>query len=111
MADNTDLARIEELAPKLGALTRELLFDDIWQREILSRRERSLVTVAALAALGRVEQLPFHLALARRNGLSRQQLAEVLTHLAFYAGWPAAVSALARLADEEEQEGEESQCR
>lgn len=111
MADNPDLARIAAAAPKLGAITRELLFDDIWQRDILSGRERSLITLAALVALGRLEQLPFYLALARRNGLSRQQLAEAFTHLAFYAGWPAAVSALSRLASGEEPEGEEQPCR
>ncbi|MFC6633816.1 carboxymuconolactone decarboxylase family protein [Microbulbifer taiwanensis] len=103
MADNADLERIAILAPKLGAITRELLFDDIWQSDILGGRERSLITLATLTALGRVEQLPFHLALAHRNGLSREELAEAFTHLAFYTGWPAAVSALSRLAEREEQ--------
>ena len=65
-----------------------MLFDDIWQRPALNPRERSLITVAALVALNRVEQLPFHLQLAQRNGVTRQQLAELITHLAFYAGWP-----------------------
>ncbi len=69
----------------------------------LSPRERSLITVAALVALNRVEQLPFHLQLAQRNGVTRQQLAELITHLAFYAGWPAAASAVARLRELEQE--------
>lgn len=88
---------LADIAPKLARLTDEVLFGDVWQRPGLSPRERSLITVAALAALGRVEQLPFHLARARDNGLDRGQLAEAITHLAFYAGWPCAVSALERL--------------
>lgn len=88
-----------ELAPKLTQLTEEVLFGDIWERAELSRRERSLVTVAALVALYRLEQLPFHLQLARENGIARETLAEIITHLAFYTGWPAAVSAIALLND------------
>ncbi len=80
------------------------MFDDIWQRPALSPRERSLITVAALVALNRVEQLPFHLQLAQRNGVTRQQLAELITHLAFYAGWPAAASAVARLRELEQED-------
>lgn len=89
------------LAPTFATLTDTLLFDDIWQRPGLSARERSLITVAALIALSRQEQLPFHLDLARRNGLDREALVEVITHLAFYAGWPCAASALARLEEQE----------
>nr|WP_198962688.1 carboxymuconolactone decarboxylase family protein [Mangrovitalea sediminis] len=84
-------------APKLAALTNEVLFGDIWERAQLSKRERSLITVAALVSLYRLEQLPYHLKLALENGLSREAVAEVMTHLAFYAGWPNAVSALALL--------------
>lgn len=83
---------------KFAELTREVLFGDIWQRPQLSPRERSLVTVAALVALYRLEQLPFHLQRARDNGLSLAQLNEAITHLAFYSGWPTAASALALLA-------------
>ncbi|MFI8415558.1 carboxymuconolactone decarboxylase family protein [Serratia sp. NPDC078593] len=88
-----------DIAPKLAQLSDSILFDDIWQRPQLTPYERSLITVAALVALNRLEQLPFHLQLAQRNGLSRDQLAEIMTHLAFYAGWPAAASAVARLRD------------
>ncbi|CAI0780751.1 carboxymuconolactone decarboxylase family protein [Serratia grimesii] len=86
-----------DIAPKLAQLSDSVLFDDVWQRPGLSPRERSLITVAALVALNRVEQLPFHLHLAERHGVSIEQLAELITHLAFYAGWPAAASAVARL--------------
>ncbi|CVE58539.1 carboxymuconolactone decarboxylase family protein [Serratia marcescens] len=92
-----------DIAPKLAQLSDRVLFDDIWQRPALNPRERSLITVAALVALNRVEQLPFHLQLAQRNGVTRQQLAELITHLAFYAGWPAAASAVARLRDLEQE--------
>ncbi|MCS3409479.1 carboxymuconolactone decarboxylase family protein [Serratia sp. AKBS12] len=91
-----------DIAPKLAQLSDAVLFDDVWQRPELGSRERSLITVAALVALNRQEQLPFHLQLAQRNGVSREQLAELITHLAFYAGWPAAASAVARLRETEE---------
>ena len=86
------------LAPKLAQLTEDVLFGDVWQRGELAPRERSLSTVAALVASYRLEQLPFHLARARENGVTTDELAEVITHLAFYAGWPAAYSALGLLA-------------
>ncbi|WP_242112049.1 carboxymuconolactone decarboxylase family protein [Luteimonas aquatica] len=88
---------IGDLAPKLAELTDGLLFDDIWTRPGLSPRERSLATVSALIALNRLEQLPFHLRRAVDNGVTREQLAELITHLAFYGGWPVAFSALAVL--------------
>ncbi|WP_019142379.1 carboxymuconolactone decarboxylase family protein [Noviherbaspirillum massiliense] len=82
------------IAPKLAEVTDKVLFGDIWERTELSSRERSLITVAALIALYRLEQLPFHLAKAVENDISREELAEVATHLAFYAGWPCAASAV-----------------
>lgn len=82
------------VAPKFAELTDQVLFGDIWERPGLSRRERSLVTVAALVVLVRPEQLPFHLGRAIEHGLTREELVEAVTHLAFYAGWPAAASAL-----------------
>jgi 4-carboxymuconolactone decarboxylase len=82
-----------DVAPKLADLTDEVLFGDVWARPNLSRRDRSLVTVSALIALNRPEQLPAHLAMARQNGLSEEELVETLTHLAFYAGWPNAITA------------------
>lgn len=84
-------------ALKLAQLTDNVLFDDVWERPELSKRDRSLITVAALLALYRLEQLSGHLARALENGVSRNELIEVITHLAFYAGWPAAHSAIQRL--------------
>lgn len=83
-----------DFAPKLAELTDDVLFGDVWARPELSPRDRSLITVAALIANGNTEQLPSHLNLATANGLSETELAEVMTHLAFYAGWPRAVSAV-----------------
>jgi 4-carboxymuconolactone decarboxylase len=86
-----------DLAPKLAELTDQTLFGDIWQRPGLSPRERSLATVSALIALNRTEQLPFHLRRAHDNGIAHDTLVELMTHLAFYAGWPCAVSAVSAL--------------
>lgn len=86
------------MSNKFTELTRDVLFADIWEREGLSPRERSLITVAALVAMYRLEQLPFHLQRAVGNGLSVEELSEVITHLAFYSGWPTAASALNLLA-------------
>jgi 4-carboxymuconolactone decarboxylase len=85
---------IGNFAPKLVELTDRVLFDDVWERPELSKRDRSLVTVAALIALNRPDQLRFHLARAVENGVKEQELIEVITHLAFYAGWPSAMSAI-----------------
>lgn len=81
-------------APKLVELTDGVLFDDVWERKNLSKRDRSLITVAALIALNRTEQLRFHLKYAVENGLKKEELIEAITHLAFYAGWPSAMSAI-----------------
>jgi 4-carboxymuconolactone decarboxylase len=85
---------IGDFAPKLVELTDAVLFGDVWEREELSPRDRSLITVAALIAGGNTEQLPGHLNRAKANGLREAELAEVITHLAFYAGWPRAMSAI-----------------
>lgn len=85
---------IGDFAPKLAELTDDVLFGDVWARPELSARDRSLVTVAALVAGGNTEQLAGHLNRARENGLTEAELAEVITHLAFYAGWPRAMSAV-----------------
>src|SRR6188474_639756 len=82
-----------DLAPKLAELTDNVLFGDVWARPQLSRRDRSLVTVSALVALNRPDQLRSHLALAKENGVTEEELVEAITHLAFYAGWPSAMSA------------------
>lgn len=81
-------------APALADLTNRVLFGDLWRRPELAPRDRSLVTMAALIAVGQPEQLPFHANRAMDNGLSKGQAAEVATHIAFYAGWPRAMSAV-----------------
>ena len=81
--------------PKMVSLTDDVLFGDIWERTELSKRDRSLITVAALIAGGNTEQLRGHLLRAKDNGLTETELKEVITHLAFYAGWPKAMSAIA----------------
>src|SRR5271155_1420043 len=83
-----------DIAPKLAELTDQVVFGDIWERKGLSKRDRSLITVATLVALNRVEQLSFHLNFALENGVTQEELVEVITHLAFYSGWPTAVSAI-----------------
>ena len=85
---------IGDFAPKLVELTDDVLFGDVWERPGLSKRDRSLVTVAALVALNRTEQLPGHLRRAIDNGVTLDELIEEITHLAFYAGWPTAMSAI-----------------
>jgi len=85
---------MREMAPKLAELTDDVLFGDVWERPGLSKRDRSLVTVSALIAMYRPEQLRSHLARARDNGVTEDELIEAITHLAFYAGWPNAVTAI-----------------
>ena len=82
-----------DIAPKLLEITENVLFGDVWERPGLSKRDRSLITVSALIALNRTEQLPFHLERGLTNGLTQDELVEVITHLAFYSGWPTSVSA------------------
>ena len=81
-------------APALVGFTDDVLFGQVWTRTELSPRDRSLVTVAALTAAGNTEQLTYHLGLARQNGVTVTELTEAITHLAFYAGWPRAISAM-----------------
>jgi 4-carboxymuconolactone decarboxylase len=85
---------IGDFAPKLVELTDNVLFGDVWERPGLSKRDRSMVTVAALIALNRTEQLRFHLEKARENGVTKDELIETITHLAFYSGWPNAMNAI-----------------
>ena len=83
-----------ETAPKLAELTDQVLYNDIWERPELSKRERSLITVSALIALNRPDQLRSHMSLALKNGVTQSELSEAITHLAFYTGWPSAVTAV-----------------
>jgi 4-carboxymuconolactone decarboxylase len=81
-------------APALVRFTDDVLFGEVWERPDLGRKERSLVTVAALVAGGNAEQLVFHLDYAKQNGATEAELIEAITHLAFYCGWPKAMSAM-----------------
>jgi 4-carboxymuconolactone decarboxylase len=83
-----------DFAPKLVELTDSVLFADIWERPGLSKRDRSMATVAALVAMNRTEQLKFHVPNALKNGVTKDEIIEVITHLAFYAGWPNAINAV-----------------
>lgn len=85
---------IGDFAPKLAQITDDVLYADIWERPELSKHDRSLVTVAALIAMNRPDQLRSHLARARQNGVTQEEVIETITHLAFYAGWPNAVTAI-----------------
>ena len=82
-----------DIAPALADYTDNILFGDVWKRPGLSQRDRSLITVACLISLYRTNELPFHLKRAMENGVTRDEIAEVITHLAFYAGWPNAGTA------------------
>lgn len=83
-----------DIAPALNDYTRKVLFGQVWERAQLPKRDRSLITVAALVALYRFNELPFHLKFAQRNGVTKEALIELITHLAFYAGWPCANTAM-----------------
>jgi 4-carboxymuconolactone decarboxylase len=85
-----------EFAPQLAEFTDKVLFGDLWERSQLSKRDRSLITCAALVACGKTEQMASHFSRAVDNGVTQEELVELITHLAFYAGWPSAVSAMTR---------------
>src|SRR5437773_11280484 len=87
---------IGEFAPKLAELTDDVLYGDVWERPQLSKRDRSLITCAALVATGKTEQMSFHFPKAIENGVKREELVELITHLAFYVGWPNSMSAMSR---------------
>jgi len=91
--------RVRKTTPALVEYTENVLYRDLWERTDLSKRDRSLVTVAALVATYRPEQLSVHLGRALDNGVTREELAGLITHLAFYAGWPAAMSAAQMLTE------------
>lgn len=94
MADTPMRAPWGDIAPRLTEITNDVLFDDVWRRPELSPRDRSLVTISALIALYRTNELPFHLRKALENGVTREEIVETITHLAFYAGWPAAATVI-----------------
>jgi 4-carboxymuconolactone decarboxylase len=90
---NTARQLLAESAPKLMQLTDDVLFGDVWERPQLSKRDRSLITCTALVALGKTDQMTTHFPRALANGLTKEELVEMITHMAFYAGWPSAVTA------------------
>ncbi|MGO9266328.1 MAG: carboxymuconolactone decarboxylase family protein [Candidatus Binataceae bacterium] len=92
---SSPLERLRAVVPKLVDLTEKVLFGDVWERPGLSKRDRSLITCAALVALQRPDQLRGHLDRALGNGVTKDELSELITHLAFYSGWPTAVTAAA----------------
>jgi 4-carboxymuconolactone decarboxylase len=96
MSDRPTAARksFGHIAPALAGYTDDVLFGDVWERPGLRARDRSLITVASLVALYRTNELPFHVKRALQNGITRDELIEAITHLAFYWGWPTAMSAL-----------------
>lgn len=88
---------VNALAPEFMKFTREVLFGDIWKRPGISAREKSLVTITILATTNRLEQIDFHLGFGLDNGLTEQEIVAALTHAAFYAGWPSAMTGLTHL--------------
>lgn len=84
---------VRTVAPRLIELTETLVYPDIWERPGLSKRDRSLITVAALMAMYRPDQLEGHAERALAHGVTKEEIGEIITHLAFYAGWPSAMSA------------------
>src|SRR5678816_3606472 len=95
ISPSTAAARAEarQVAPKLIDLSEQVLYGDVWERPELSKRDRSLITVAALISMNRADQLTGHLERALANGVTKDEIGEVITHLAFYAGWPTAMTA------------------
>ena len=87
MAAPSTIGQVRDVFPKLGELTDQVLFGDVWEREGLAKRDRSLATVAALVALYRPDQLRGHIWRALDNGVTKEEIVELITHLAFYAGW------------------------
>ena len=85
---------MQEVAPKLAELTNDVVYGDIWERPGLSKRDRSLMVVAVLTALYRTEQLKGHIGRALDNGVTKDEIAEIITHMAFYSGWPTAANAV-----------------
>jgi 4-carboxymuconolactone decarboxylase len=83
-----------DIAPHLAEITDKVLFGDVWANAALSPRDRSLVTITSLISLYRTNELPFHLKKALENGITKDEIVETITHLAFYAGWPPAMTAL-----------------
>ena len=115
MAKERQRAPWGDIAPRLAEITDTVLFGEVWRRKGLSQRDRSLITVACLIALYRTNELPFHLGKAIENGVRRDEIVEMITHLAFYSGWPTASTALEivreTLPGPQEDNRKDQQCR
>lgn len=85
---------VRKVAPKLIELSEKVLYADVWERPGLSKRDRSLITVASLVAMYRTDQLRGHIRRALDNGVTKEEIGEVITHMAFYSGWPTAANAV-----------------
>lgn len=96
MSDTPSAARkaFGDIAPAMAEYSDKVLFGDVWERPELSPRDRSLITVSSLISLYRTNELGFHIRKALENGVTREEIIEVITHLAFYSGWPTASTAL-----------------
>jgi 4-carboxymuconolactone decarboxylase len=86
--------KMRDIAPDFVDYSENILFEKVWRDPTLSSRERSLITLSALVSIGNIEQLPFHLHLAEKNGITEKEIIALITHMAFYVGWPKASSAL-----------------
>jgi 4-carboxymuconolactone decarboxylase len=96
MAQEPTAARTSfgDIAPHLAEITDKVLFGDVWENPALSPRDRSLVTITSLISLYRTNEMPFHLKRAMENGITKDEIIAIITQLAFYAGWPSAMTAL-----------------
>jgi 4-carboxymuconolactone decarboxylase len=83
-----------DIAPHLAEITDKVLFGDVWENPVLSPRDRSLVTITCLIAMYRINEMPFHIKKALENGVIKDEIVEAITQIAFYAGWPPAMTAL-----------------
>ncbi|MFM9940877.1 MAG: carboxymuconolactone decarboxylase family protein [Hyphomicrobiaceae bacterium] len=90
---NASRDKVRDVVPKLIEMTEKVVYGDVWERKQLSKRDRSLITVAALVAMNRTEQLKGHTQRALDNGVTKEEISEVITHMALYSGWPCAMSA------------------
>lgn len=95
-----DLHNLSKISPKLYELSKNYLFSDIWQRPILDTQTRCFITISALVVQGRYSQLNWHIKNALDQGITKEQIIELITHLAFYAGLPSAISALEHMSEE-----------
>ena len=97
MTDKPTAARdaYGHVAPKFAGITDEVLFGDVWRGPELSPRDRSVITVSSLISLYRINELPYHVKIALDNGVTKEEIIAMITHLAFYSGWPTAATALA----------------